>query len=222
MPQKLLLIEDEERMAQSLVKGLTKSGYEVVWLANGWEIDKQNLEEYSLAIVDWMLPGASGLDIIRKWRRNKVELPVLMLTAKGQTADKVLGLEFGADDYLTKFFEWDELVARVGALIRRSSKNKAVLQLGPIRLEKSKNQFYEDNKLVELTKTEYKILEYFFNFPDKVSSREQLFEAIYYKDYEANSNVLERHIKSIRKKFKYDPILTIYGHGYRLKTADPI
>ena len=145
-----------------------------------------------------------------------------MLTAKGHTADKVLGLEFGADDYLTKFFEWDELVARVGALIRRSSKNKAVLQLGPIRLEKTKNQFYENNKLVELTKTEYKILEYFFNFPDKVSTRDQLFEAIYYKDYEANSNVLERHIKSIRKKFKYDPILTIYGRGYRLKTADPI
>ena len=222
MPQKLLLIEDEKRMAQSLVKGLNKNGYEVDWLENSWELDKLNLANYDLAIVDWMLPGISGLDIIRKWRREKIEIPVLMLTAKAQTADKVLGLEFGADDYLTKFFEWDELVARVGALIRRSNKNKAVLTLGPILLDKVKNLFYEKNKEVILTKTEYKILEYFFNFPDKISSREQIFEILYYKDYKASSNVLERHIKSIRKKFKYDPIVTVYGRGYRLKTTEPI
>jgi DNA-binding response OmpR family regulator len=222
MAQKLLLIEDEPRMAQSLVKGLTKNGYEVFWVENGWELDKQKLGEYSLAIVDWMLPGVSGLDIVRKWRREKIEIPVLMLTAKGQTKDKVLGLEFGADDYLTKFFEWDELLARVGALIRRSNKTKAVLQVGPIRFDKTKKQFYEQSKFIPLTKTEYKILEYLFDFPDKASSREQIFEVVYYKDYEPSSNVLERHIKSIRKKFKYDPILTIYGHGYRLKTANSV
>lgn len=214
----ILVVEDEQRMAATLEKGLTKAGFTVTIVTNGLMARSLPITEFDLVLLDWILPGFSGIDLLRYWRSQRYQTPVLMLTAKGQIQDKVDGLDFGADDYMTKFFEWPELIARINALLRRASPEKT-LKVGPIELDVANEQFLENGKSINLTVTEYKVLRYFFNHPGKLISRTSLIRAIYDIAENPYSNVIERHIKSIRKKCTYDPIQTVRGLGYRLATS---
>jgi DNA-binding response OmpR family regulator len=215
----ILIVEDEERMAQSLEKGLNKMGYDTHVINNGLMARVQDIREYDLVILDWMLPGFSGLDLLRHWRSQKFATPIMMLTAKGQTMDKVAGLDFGADDYMSKFFEWPELLARVNALLRR---NKQKEQIGTIILDRENQVFLEDDKQVLLTAKEYLLLKYFFDHPSALITRPSLIRALYEDGEDPFSNVIERHIRGIRQKLNYDPIQTLRGLGYRLRTSDTI
>jgi DNA-binding response OmpR family regulator len=216
----ILLVEDEERMAQTLIKGLKKVGFGVTHINNGLSARVIDITDFDAVVLDWMLPGFSGIDLLRNWRSNKQMTPVLMLTAKGEVRDKVDGLNFGADDYMTKFFEWPELIARLNALIRRNTLEDFIV--GTIQLDRHNEAFSENAALVNLTATEYKILKYFFDHPTRLISKTSLVRAVYDQASNPYSNVIERHIKSIRKKFTYDPITTNRGLGYRLNTSTPI
>lgn len=213
----ILIVEDEERMSKTLVKGLTNSGYDTVVINDGLNARLEDITQYDLVILDWMLPKFNGIDVLEYWRKEKkYTTPVLMFTAKSDTNSIVTGLDYGADDYMSKFFTWEELNARIRNLLKRSS-NKDIKINIPIEFDSSNNTFTEQGIIVNLTTTEFKVLKYFFEHPKKLITRSQLSSAIYTGDFDPNSNTIERHIKSIRSKFNYDPIITIRGSGYRLK-----
>ncbi len=216
----ILIVEDEDRMAKTLEKGLKQAGFDTTIINNGLVARAINISEFDLVLLDWMLPGFSGIDLLRHWRSQHLLTPVMMLTAKGETNDKVTGLDFGADDYLPKFFEWPELIARINALLRRSLPED--FKVGEIELDRLNQRFLEKGEPVDLTATEYKILKYFFDHPSRMISRTSLIRAIYDQSANPYSNVIERHIKSIRQKFTYDPITTTRGLGYRLRTSKTI
>jgi DNA-binding response OmpR family regulator len=216
----ILIVEDEQRMAETLQKGFQKAGYHTTIVATGFEARPINITEFDIVVLDWMLPGFSGLDLLKYWRSNQYPTPVLMLTARDQVRDKVDGFEFGADDYLSKFFEWPELLARVKSLLRRSISQDP--KVGPIELDRSQEIFLENGRPVDLTATEYSILKYFFDRQGRLITRSSIQKAIYSQDKNPFSNVVERHIRSIRQKFTYDPITTIRGLGYRLHTSSSV
>lgn len=212
----ILVVEDEERMAETLTKGLEQAGYKVSVIINGREAKHEDISQYDLVLLDWMLPGQSGIEVLRYWRyTEKFITPIFILSAKNRIEDKVTGLQWGADDYISKFFEWPELLARIERHINRF--NSYIDRLGPITFNRSEKLFYESTHRVELSKTEYKLLEFFFNNPTRALTRDEIIHHIYGEDKEPGSNVIERHIKSIRQKFFYDPITTIHNVGYRLK-----
>jgi DNA-binding response OmpR family regulator len=212
----VLLVEDEQQMANTLIEGLTKHGFEVTHISDGARARISPVDTYDIVLLDWMLPGFSGIDVLHYWRMQKIVTPVIMLTAKDGLNDTVMGLEFGADDYISKFFEWPELIARINALLRRT--NSATTQIGPIILDRNNKQFSEKSSPVLLTKTEFKVLSYFFDHPSRLLTKDILIDALYSLDNSPDSNVIERHIKEIRKKIKYDIITTVHGMGYRLNT----
>jgi two-component system, OmpR family, response regulator len=213
----ILIVEDEERMSKTLVKGLTNSGYNTTVIADGLSARLEDISQYDIVILDWMLPKFSGIDVLDYWRKEKkYKTPVLMFTAKSDTNSIVTGLDYGADDYMSKFFTWEELNARIRVLLKRSNNNDVLIDI-PIEYDSLNNCFTEVGMIVNLTTTESKVLKYFFEHPKKLITRSQISNAIYTGDFDPNSNTIERHIKSIRSKFNYDPILTIRGSGYRLK-----
>jgi DNA-binding response OmpR family regulator len=216
MSHRLLIIEDEEKMAKTLEKGFTKAGYTITLINNGIDARIADITNYDAVILDWMLPGFSGLDVLHFWRMQKKMTPVLMLTAKEQVMDKVAGLNFGADDYMVKVFDWEELLARVRVLIRRNQETQ--MKVGNIVYDRVKNEFYENNQPIKLTKTEHRILAYFFDHPNRVLTKDVLKDALWGIDNEPQSNVIERHVKEIRKKCTYDPIQTLHDMGYRLRS----
>jgi DNA-binding response OmpR family regulator len=213
---RILVVEDEKDMARTLEKGLGENGFVVDLIINGTDARLMDIREYDVVILDWMLPGFDGISVLKYWREQKFSTPVLMLTARDFVKDRVAGLDGGADDYMSKFFEWDELLARLHALIRRT-KPDSVKSVGQIEYNNQTQTFTENDKDIPLTTTETTILKYFFDHPHTIISASQLIRGVY--DHAANpySNVVARHIKSIRKKLHYDPIETIRGLGYRLK-----
>jgi DNA-binding response OmpR family regulator len=214
--QNILVVEDETTMANSLKKGLEKFGYNVDIINNGLTARITDIQPYDLIILDWMLPGVDGINLLNFWRGNKNYIPVLMLTAKEDISDTVTGLDAGADDYLSKYFEWDELIARVKALIRRT-KSETLDRLESIYFDRQNHKFFENNLTIRLTKLEYEILEHFFNHPHKIFSTTSLIRSVYDRNSNPFSNVIAKHIKSIRSKFQYDPLETIRNFGYRLR-----
>ncbi len=214
---RILIVEDEERMSMTLVKGLTNLGYTTDVIGDGLNARLEDISQYDLVILDWMLPKFSGIDILEYWRKEKkYTTPILMFTAKSDTHSVVTGLDYGADDYMSKFFTWEELNARIRTLLRRGSPKEVIIDI-PIEYDSQNHTFTEEGIIVNLTTTESKVLKYFFEHPKKLITRSQLSSAIYDNDFDPSSNTIERHIKSIRSKFNYDPILTIRGSGYRLK-----
>jgi two-component system, OmpR family, response regulator len=212
----ILIVEDEERMSKTLVKGLSNSGYSTTVISDGLNARLEDITEYDLVILDWMLPKFSGIDILEYWRKEKKYItPVLMFTAKNDTNSIVTGLDHGADDYMSKFFTWEELNARIRVLLRKHSKIPTINI--PIEYDSQNHSFTEGGLVINLTTTEAKVLKYFFEHPTKMITRSQISHAIYNSDFDPNSNTIERHIKSIRSKLNYDPILTIRGSGYRLR-----
>jgi two-component system response regulator PhoP len=220
---RILLLEDEALLRNQLQEQLQQEGYIVDASDNGEEgLYLGNEYPIDAGIIDIGLPGISGLEVIQLLRTNNRNFPILILTARGRWQEKVEGLEAGADDYLTKPFEVQELLARLRAILRRSSGHAAsIINNGPIVLDTSTQTVTIEKQLVELTSYEYKILEYMTLHMGKVISKSELTDHIYAQDHDRDSNVIEVFIKRLRNKLDPDqniqPIETLRGRGYRLK-----
>ncbi|MBE1288078.1 MAG: response regulator [Alteromonadaceae bacterium] len=219
---RLLIVEDTPQLLVQLDMFFQKNGFSVD-LADDGERALFLLKEYEYdaAIIDLGLPKLDGLEVIKAARKLDIKVPVLILTARDSWQQKVDGLDAGGDDYLTKPFHEEELLARVKALIRRSSGHaSSELKAGPITLDLSLQQVYVSEQPLELTAYEYKVLEYLMLHPKKVISKSELTEHIYDQDFDLDSNVIEVFVGRLRKKLDPDnsikPIETLRGRGYRL------
>jgi len=218
---RVLVIEDEENIRRQLVKQLKDHGYATDETGLGEDgLFLGNEYTYDVAIVDIGLPDLSGLEVIKQWRKNDRSFPILILTARGRWQEKVEGLECGADDYLVKPFYNEELLARIKALMRRSTGwSQAIIESGPISLNTSSQQVCVNGEAIELTAYEYKTLEYLMLHSDKVISKTELTEHIYDQDFDRDSNVIEVFVGRLRRKLDPDnqikPIETLRGRGYR-------
>lgn len=218
---RLLIIEDEPNLREQLQLYLQKQGYAVDAAEDGQAGFFMGREyPFDMAIVDLGLPKLSGIEVIQKWRGIEKTFPILILTARGKWQDKVEGLEAGADDYLVKPFQNEELLARIRALLRRSvGVSQPVIQFNSISINTSNQSVSVDNTELELTAYEYKVIEYLVMNADKVISKTELTEHIYDQDFDRDSNVIEVFIGRLRKKLDPDgslkPIETLRGRGYR-------
>ncbi len=218
---RLLLIEDDDTLRESLAQQLADAGYAVEQAADGREGLYFALEyPVDLAIIDLGLPEVSGLDIIRQAREQGKTYPILILTARDRWQDKVDGLSAGADDYVVKPFHFEEVGARVHALLRRSGGwASSQMTAGPVVLDMARQEVTVDDAPVELTSFEYKIIEYLMLRAGQVISKTELTERLYDQDFERDSNVIEVFIGRLRKKLdpanSLKPIETLRGRGYR-------
>lgn len=224
---RVLVIEDEQALQQQLRVQLEKDGYVVDTSSDG-EDGLFIAREYPLdaAVVDIGLPGMSGLDVIRDLRNDGNTLPILVLTARGNWQDKVAGLEAGADDYLTKPFHNEELLARLHALLRRSNKNAAdIMQCGPLAIDFTQQQVTLNETTLSLTTFEYRLLEHLIRHAGEVISKADLTDYLYPHDDDRDSNVIEVMVGRLRKKLDGDgslgPIETLRGRGYRFTLCEP-
>jgi len=220
---RLLLIEDDIALQQNLNKHLLSANY-LLDLANDGETGLfQGLEyPYDAAIIDVGLPKIDGISVIKTLREKNINFPILVLTARDSWQDKVAGLDAGADDYLTKPFQAEELLARLNALIRRSAGQASpLIKNGPLMLNTKSLQVEVNQQVVKLSSSEYKLLEYMMLHLDEVTSKAVLTEHIYDQDFDLDSNVIEVFIRRLRKKLdpnnEYNFIETLRGHGYKLK-----
>ena len=218
---RLLIVEDEVLLAAQIDKFLRDQGF-VVDVATDGEEGLYYAREYDhdAAVVDLGLPKRSGGSLIETLRREGKTVPVLILTARSGWRDKVLGLESGADDYLTKPFHMEELLARVKALIRRAAGYaSSVLDCGPLRLDTTRKEARMDGALVELTAFEYRMLEFLAMNPSRVISKTELTDHLYDQDHDRDSNVIEVFVARLRRKLdpqgRHRPIHTVRGQGYR-------
>lgn len=221
---RVLVIEDETELRELLGRALRRQGFAVDLCADGDDGLFYAVEyPIDLAIIDLGLPGRSGLEVLREARKADRRFPVLILTARSDWQDKVEALELGADDYLTKPFRMEELLARVQALLRRAAGHAtSELQFGPLRINLSSQDVTLDGESLDLTSFEYKLLEYFVLHPDKVASKMTLNEHLYDEDADPDSNVIEVIIGRLRRKLAgasdWQPIETLRGRGYRFRT----
>ena len=217
---KLLIIEDEKQVADNLKEGLEQHRFSVDIAYNGEDGYYLTQEfDYDIIILDLMLPDIDGEDLCRKLRDDKNQSFILMLTAKKQLDNIIQGLDCGADDYLTKPFEFSELLARIRALLRRSSKHKSnILSVSGISLDTEKEEVSIEGREVEFTRKEYMILEYLLRNKGQLISRNQLLEHAWDRNVDIFTNVVDTHIKNLRKKLgkSGNIIKTIYGSGYRI------
>jgi two-component system response regulator PhoP len=220
---RLLFIEDDIALQKNLNSHLIAANY-LVDLASDGETGLFQGQEYpyDAAIIDVGLPLLDGISVIRLLREKNIDFPILVLTARDSWQDKVAGLDAGADDYLTKPFQAEELLARLNALIRRSAgKASPLIKNGPLSINTKSLQVEVNNEAIKLSSSEYKLLEYMMLHLDEVTSKATLTEHIYDQDFDLDSNVIEVFIRRLRKKL--DPnnehgfIETLRGHGYKLK-----
>jgi len=219
---KILIVEDEALIRDNLVEAFKSKGFATESAANG-EDGLFLADEYpiDLAVVDIGLPGISGLELIAKLRENDNQVPVIVLTARDSWQDKVEGLSTGADDYMAKPFQFEELLARCNALLRRTAGFASpLLKIADIELDTMAQSVRKAGEQIELTAYEYKVLEYLFLNPKKVVSKTELTEHIYEQDFDRDSNVLEVFVGRLRKKIDANQelklIQTLRGQGYRL------
>jgi DNA-binding response OmpR family regulator len=220
---RFLLVEDEPSLLKIITKRLKEEGYSVDTAKNGREAEYCiTSAEYDCIVLDIMIPIMDGLTLLRKIRSKKILTPVLFLTAKDSIEDRVTGLDTGADDYLVKPFSFDELLARIRALLRRQKESRDItLTLGDLKLNTITREVTRENKLIELTSKEYSILEYFLKNKNRVLTKSQIAEHVWNYDFEYNSNIVEVYVRYLRKKidedFKNKLIHTIRGGGYVIK-----
>lgn len=219
---RILLIEDEEELAKSLMRGLSQRGYAVDHLTEGEKaIDRLSLyrNEYDLAILDLMLPDTDGLVVCKHARDAGVTLPILVLTARGDIDDKVALLHAGADDYVVKPFAFKELLARIQALMRRPEEMVPdVLSVGEFTLNKNTHTVFRGEKRLPLTLKEFMLLEYLMRHPNQVVKRDDILDHAWEFDFSSLSNIVDVHIKNLRKKIGPDGdevIQTVRGVGYQ-------
>ncbi|HSD62117.1 MAG TPA: response regulator transcription factor [Burkholderiales bacterium] len=223
---RILLVEDEPELRRQVSERLEREGYQVQGTGEGNEgLYLAGEYAFDTAIVDIGLPGISGIEVIRRLRKKGSLLPILVLTARGRWQDKVEGLEAGADDFLTKPFQMEELLARVKALLRRASGAASQeLQFGPIRLDLAAQKVWVEDAEVELTTFEYRVLEHLVTHRNKVVSKQELADHLYAQDEDRDSNVLEVLVGRLRRKLdpsgRLSPIETVRGRGYRFAVED--
>lgn len=221
---RLLVIEDERKIARVITESLKREKYAVDAAYDGEEgFNLADSQPYDLLIVDRMLPGLEGTEIVKKLRENGKNMPILFLTALSTTEDKTLGLDIGADDYLTKPFAIDELLARVRALLRRPPiQQPDILKIDDLRIDKQQHTVARAGKIIDLTSKEYALLEYLMRHPNQILSKETLIDHVWDFDADILPNNVEAYIKNLRQKidkpFKKQLIKTVRGFGYRIES----
>ena len=227
MPSRVLIVEDEPDIRALLAFHLEREGYQVARAASGADALRQvRAARPDLVLLDLMLPEMDGLEVCRRLRQDPATaaLPIVMLTAKGEEVDRVLGLELGGDDYVTKPFSPRELVSRVKAVLRRSGEepetSTGTLQLGDVRLDPHEVRVFAGKTELELTATEFRLLQVLMTKPGRVYTRDELMSRGYEGAHFVSGRTLDSHIRRIRKKFKdtgRDPIETVHGMGFRMR-----
>lgn len=219
---RILVVEDELRLATLVRRSLTEEGHAVDVAGTGEEVlDWVAVADFDALVLDVMLPGIDGLAVCRQLRQRRVQLPILLLTARDSVQDRVAGLDAGADDYLVKPFALAELSARLRALARRAPEvRETVLCAGAVRLDPATRRVWLDDAPLELPNKEFRILEYLMRHPDRVLTRAMIAEHVWDYDFPNVTNVIDVHIRSLRKRLN-DPypgqlIQTVRGAGYRL------
>ncbi len=220
---RILLVEDEKRMADFVTKGLKEERYVVDVAHNGEDaLFLVDINPYDLIILDLMLPDTNGLAICKHIRNKKMDTPILIITAKDSVRDKVKGLDFGADDYLTKPFSFDEFLARVRALLRRKRADKmSILRIADLELYQLTHKVKRGGKEIDLTSKEYALLEYFIMNANEVITRTMISEHVWNEEFDSLSNIIDVFVNHLRNKIDKDfdkPLIhTIHGTGYILK-----
>jgi two-component system OmpR family response regulator len=219
---RVLVVEDEAKLAGLLRRGLRREGMGVDVARDGEEALVRALAtEYDVILLDLMLPGVDGFDVCRQLREQRVWSPTLMLTARDGVEDRVRGLDSGADDYLVKPFSFDELLARIRALMRRAAPPRpTVLEVGDLRLDPASHRVWRGEAELSLTRREFALLETFMRHPGEVLTRFELLEHVWDDSYENRSNVIEVYVGYLRDKLDRDLIETVRGAGYRLRADD--
>jgi DNA-binding response OmpR family regulator len=223
---RVLLIEDHKPLVRALRQGLEEEGFAVDIASDGQEGDyKARTAEYDVIILDIMLPKEDGLSLLQRWRKDDLSSHVLVLTARGGMEDKVKGLDLGADDYMTKPFELEELLARLRALIRRGHQVKSpLLRVHDLEIDTASRTVKRGGRAIHLTPREYALLEFLAFHRGKVTTRSMIWEHLYDDQDENTSNVVDVYIRYLRNKIDkgYDPplILTRWGEGYMLRGED--
>src|SRR5512143_1624608 len=225
MNERILIIEDDQAILKLLQRGLAYEGYTVDTAADGRSgLNQARDHQPDLVVLDWMLPGMDGLEICHRLRMGG-KVPILMLTAKDAIQDRIQGLDAGADDYMVKPFDLDELLARVRALLRRTQTERvAVLKFADLTLDTGTREASRGSRMVALTAKEYELLELFLRHPRQVLTREVIFDRVWGYDFGGESNVLEVYIRYLRQKLEVEETLprlihTVRGVGYVLREA---
>jgi two-component system response regulator MprA len=223
MREHILIIEDDEGILQVLQRGLSYEGYSVETALDGRDgLARARIRAPSLVILDWMLPGLDGLEVCQRLRAAG-NVPILMLTARDTVADRVEGLDAGADDYLVKPFEFDELLARIRALLRRAKPEGApeVLTFADLKLDTGTHQVFRGEREIELTAKEFELLELFLRHPRQVLTRDVIYDRVWGYDFGGESNIIEVYVRYLRQKTEAaeEPRLihTVRGVGYVLR-----
>ena len=221
MKKRILVVEDDENIRSGLLDALEAEGHEPEGAADGTAgLAAFRREKWDLLLLDLMMPEKSGYEVAREIRATGSDVPILMLTAKSEEIDKVLGFEMGADDYVTKPFSVRELLARVKALLRRSVGTPATFTLGPVEVDGRRYELQAHGKTHSLTPRELKLLSLFRERPGEVLSRDYLLDRAWGIDYFGTTRTLDQHVVQLRKKVERDPakpklLLTVHGVGYR-------
>ncbi|HUT19736.1 MAG TPA: response regulator transcription factor [Anaerolineae bacterium] len=228
--ERILIVEDERAVARGLEYGLTSEGYDVSWASTGRQaLQLARSQDPHLIVLDIRLPDVSGFDVCRQLRAEGSRVSILMLTARDEEVDRVLGLELGADDYVVKPYSLRELISRIRALLRRTYGDLAVppkeerIAFGPIEVDLERLLVYRAGQLVGLTPTEFRLLRYLVTHPDRPFSRAALIEAVWgYDALVANERTVDVHIRHLREKLEVDPadprwLVTVRGVGYKFE-----
>ena len=234
MAYKILVVDDEPSIVTLVKFNLEKSGYDVETASNGKQaIDMSVENNYDLIVLDIMLPELDGFEVLKELRKNQNDIPVILLTAKDEELDKVLGLELGADDYLTKPFSPRELIARVKAILRRLTKRENLkaaetaeeeaIIIGDLKVEEDKFEARLEDELLDLTPKEFELLLYLIKNRGKVIKRDQLLDAVWNYDYIGDTRIVDVHVSHLREKIEVDTknpkyIKTIRGIGYKFES----
>ncbi len=225
MAKRILVVDDEKQIVDIVKAYLDREGYRVFFAYNGkLAIDLARREHPDLIVLDLMLPEISGWDVCRTLRKES-DVPIIMLTARDETSDKIVGLELGADDYVTKPFDPKELISRVRAVLRRyegRKEPKSILNIADLSIDVEKRLVHRGNDSIELTPIEFELLRVLAQTPGRVYSRMQLLDMVQGESYEGYDRTIDSHIKNLRKKIEPKPehpryIITVYGVGYKFE-----
>ncbi len=223
MSFEILVVEDEVEMAQAVKTELEYEDYKVTLAHDGFTgLSMARKSNFDLILLDWMLPGITGVEICRRLRKTTNQLPIIFITAQNEISDRVSGLDAGADDYLVKPFSVDELLARVRAHLRRAEHSqKNILQFADLKLDLLAHEVYRGERKIELTAKEFNVLKYFISHVNQVLSCQQILEKVWGYDLLNNNSIVEVHIRHLRKKLELEAekrlIHTVRGIGYVLR-----
>ncbi len=224
---RILIVEDETSIANFVRDGLEEEGFSVDIAdngRNGLQLALDNIAEYDVILLDWMLPGMNGIEICRNIRKESKSVPVIFLTAKDTVDDAVFGLESGANDYIRKPFSFEELLARIRVLMRKDETELLVFSTGSVELNIDKHIVAKDGKPIELTQKEFALLEYFLRNKGKVCRRTRIIENVWDLHFDYDSSIIDVYINSLRKKLdepgKTSIITTVRGIGYKIESDE--